>query len=1231
MGDLVDPNQVGQVLPDRREEIIRAAGLNDYGRVCELLADSAKEMRTHLYFEAQRLLQYREPPIPSAQNERTRNSMRASQRLVRTKDRASIERALVEFQQAWQLEIDNLEIQNWVAFLEAKTGNLQAAEQKLEQLHTRRGPTKNLVTDWNLAVLRYEQKNEPGAYQLLVPLLDNHSTDEDLILVVLALSLKLDDRARFLSTVPQTMSIRYHPLALIIAHEMKNSQRVTDLMAQLSAQWRGKWELPSVEQRFGRLEEMRAQVVNKAIVEGQTEQLISWLEKRIRLNRNWAPDYIALAEVLEKWRQDVDGAFRVLRSRLDAERKRSARQKENDDPLKYQRTIDRASEDLLNLARRAKRADLGTQAYTLARSAGARQDLLHAFAHFAPADDTKPDRIDEVAEVRELPEAVPIPQARDPRLADRLMWINAGLTQIRNGQSYSEKSKEIEEFSRVAAEVSPHEAGEVLKLIGNITGVIETFLRTDPDKSEDRVARRTLYSRVSGYEKELAQLLKGGALSQQLAALITPYVQALQQVVGDMSRLAGVGPSLDLAVENPFISLESASTTLVVRVTDRSERPVTDVSIEMISETPYVSITGNRKRTIPRLELQRSELLSVPVERLGGDPKTTVSEITIAASLRASAEGYPDVGLGIKKLTVPVRTFDKALGVVQIPKLFQEAPLRPSAPELFQGRSLLLNSIKNSFYGGTQRERYFFDGIRRVGKTTILNFLPQYVPDNVIPVISNFETFGVRGRFSSASVLHRFSMLTAESAAVIHNVEIDVPNEPSFTSDPGRAFSTFLSQVSAALPGKIPLLVIDEFQELLQEIAATGLGGNRDTLVLDQLRGHLDTGRLYALFTGSVRFDRLSSIAEHRLFGSLTRLPVSFLPAESVGDVLRTGLQQWVKVPSETVSQVHQLTGGYPWLVQKYGLAIVDLLNSEHRTVVTPKDVEDITSEKVLWDDTLFEFWWPKDQLGPDEERFVEWMLRKYPQDQRISIRNFLADVGAREQPTFRRAFENLRAAEVLDSTQTEYLQFAGSVLRRWLENQISDGQLHIRRASEAGESGRGQAGIFIDHENLIKTLERIGESRGVDLPRPNDPSRVKWFSDILRKLMDVGESRVGRLEHRVAVSFWDRANEAKVSRAYQAFDFQLKAPEETGKGNEVDFKLADEARRARERAQREKSNLTRAIVVTGDSDLSALVRGLMNDGVSVQVWGGSRATGDMYISVVGPENFIYLDDICGI
>jgi hypothetical protein len=298
---------------------------------------------------------------------------------------------------------------------------------------------------------------------------------------------------------------------------------------------------------------------------------------------------------------------------------------------------------------------------------------------------------------------------------------------------------------------------------------------------------------------------------------------------------------------------------------------------------------------------------------------------------------------------------------------------------------------------------------------------------------------------------------------------------------------------------------------------------------------------------------------------------------------------------------------------------------------VTPKDVEDVTREKILWDDTLFEFWWPTDQLGAEEERFVEWIIRRYPTEQRISIRNFFSEVGPREQQTFRRAFSNLRAAEVLDSTQTEYLQFSGVILRRWLEQHVVDGQLHVQRHADDARAVRGKAGIFVDHENLVKSLEEISAKRGVKVPDPRDAERVEWFSSILKKLLAEAERRVGRLEEKVTVSFWDRAAEARVSKAYRPFDFQFQAPEETGKDNEVDFKLSDEARRARERAYREGTTLSRLIIVTGDCDLSHAVRGLKSDGVDVQVWGGSRNTRDMYIEVVGNENFVYLEDVCGL
>jgi hypothetical protein len=1232
MGDLIDPDRVGQLTPERQEEIARSATLNDYNRVSELLADSAKELRAYLYKEAQRLLDYRAPARPALNNREAVEKFSNALKLLKPNDRRAAERALVEVQNAWQIEINNLELLDWVAYLEAKTGNLQPAEQKFEQLQRKRAPKRSFVTEWNLAVLKFERKYEPEAYQLLLPLLDAGSTDENLTLVVLALSLKLDDRTRFLETVPRTMSLRYHPLALTIAHEIKDIARVEDLLAQLLAQWRGKWELPPVEQRYGSLEELKQKVVNKAIVEGQTEQLIRWLEVRIKAVAGWVPNYLALAEVLENWGQDAEGAFRVLENRLAAVRKRTARSNDDEERLRYQRSIDQACEDLLNLARRTKRKDLGQRAYEIAEKAGARKEMLNSYSSFAPDEPQLAEELQPSPEIHETatPSIPRFTTFRDPQLADRVMWVNAGLAKIRNVNSYHEKSKEIEEFINIVAEVGPNETEEVLKIIRSITSVIETFSHTDAENPEDRSTRRTLYGRVTGYEKELAQLLQNQALSSQLIDLITPYRQALHQVVGDLSRLAGVGPVVDVVVENPFISLESSHSMLVLRVINKSERAVTDVTVETISENPAVLIAGNRKKNIKRLESQRSELLSIAVERGNVDTRN-MKDITFAISLRASAQGFPDVEIGIKKLNVSVNTFQEVVGSDQIPKMFQEGPLRPSAPELFQGRNALLNNIRNSFYGGTQRERYFFDGIRRVGKTSILNFLPLYLPENVLPVIANFDILGLRGRFNSAAVLHRFCALIADAATATFNTQLDLPDQSVFDADPGQGFDSFLAQFTSAMPGRVPMLMVDEFQDLLSDIAATGTERNRDTLVLDQIRGHLDAGSLYAMFTGSVRFDRVSRIVDHRIFGSLKRLPVSFLSEDSVGEVIRKGLSQWAVIPQETIRRVHELTGGYPWLVQKYGLELVNLLNEEHRTVATPNDVEDITTEKILWDNMNFEHWWPTDQLGANEERFIEWLLRKYPTNQPVSIRSFFTDVGGREQQTFRLAFENLRACEVLDSTQTEYLQFSGSVLRRWLEQQMQDGQLHIRVASQEPPIVRGQAGIFIDHENLVKSLEEISVRRGVAVPGVGSPARVKWFSDILKNLLAEAEKRVGTVTHKVAVAFWNRPDEAQLSLPYHANDFQVKQPEDIRKGNEVDFKLADEARRARERAHKESTTLSRAIIVTGDGDLSHVSRGLMNDGVSVQIWGGSRNTGDKYITIVGSGNFIVLEDVCGL
>ncbi|KAA3659386.1 MAG: NYN domain-containing protein [Calditrichaeota bacterium] len=1112
------------------------------------------------------------------------------------------------------MNVRDIKLREWVAFLQAKTGNLPAAEEMFEQIRKRKDTKQNFYTDWNLAVMAYDRKDEAMAYQFLVPLLDQNAYDEDLIWIVLALAIKLEDRERFLATIPKSLTMRFHPLAIVVSYNFGDQSRTQELLGEFLRQT--SWQLPPVNRRFNNLAELE-KIIDEGIVEGQIEQLVSWLEARIVSHKGWIPNYLALARVYEEECQDVENAFKILRNRL--------RIVQNDNK-QDKRKKDDACRDLLELCKRNKYKKLGEQAFQLAIKACTSKDLLNSFKNFAPKEN---EAIVDQAKPDPPPQIVTPLRQTDPQLAERLAWVTARFASVRNIATYVEEQKALDQFVRIVTEMNPEESGSVVDKINNISTVVQRFFSTEVG---DHDARRVLYTRAIGFEESLTKLLNSGVLSQNLTDIITPYHAALKKVLGDLSRQAGIGPKIDVVIENPFISNETEKSTLVIKATNESQRQVSDVQIELLADNSILNIAGNKNSIISNLNSQQSAFINFPIRCNGMKSNNGSSNIPVDISIQASAEGFPNVDLGIIKRRIPIKTFKEFIGAEQIPKKFQKVALNPSEPDLFQGRDDIMKKIKNSFSGGIQRERYFLDGIRRTGKTSILNFLPRSLPENVIPVLINLDTFGLTaGPIDSPSFLHGICGLMCESmmSGTNNGNEIHPPDKEAFVSNPGQAFNQFLTDFKTKTDGKVPLLMIDEFQTLLEAIARTGSGINRDTLVLDQLRGHLDQGNLYATMTGSVRFDRLSQITDHRIFGSLTRLRVTFLAEESVKQVLHAGLEQWVKIPDETVRKVYQLTGGYPWLIQDYGANLVDLLNDEHRTIATEKDIELITEESILCNNEHFKHWWPTNQLSSEEERFIEELFRKYPDQENVETREFFGSIHHREQPAFRRAFENLRACEVLDSTQTEKLSFRGTVLRRWLEQQIqSDGRLRIRvDYQEKPNTDRGKTGVFIDHENLIKSLERISAARG----KTYSKNKLDWFSHILKNLLSEAENRVGMLGFKVAVAFWNRPEESNLQSAYFDNGFTPAQPENVKLENAVDFKVADEVRRANEQAMREKTWLSRAIIVTGDGDLSHIVRALVNDRVAVQVWAGSKETSNQYQKIVGEENIVALDDVCGL
>ena len=614
MGDLVIPNEVGQLSIERLEDVRRALDSSDFKRIRDLLRESADETKSYLYREAQERLDYREPPQVSLPDKRLHWKFQEVAKLAATDDPDRLRKAMSLAQDVWQQNIANFKLRDWVAYLQAKTGNRPAAEQMLENIRKRRSAKNNFVTDWNLAVLAYDRKDEAAAYQLLVPLLDREFGDEDLIVVLLALSLKLDDRERFLAIVPRTLSLRFHPLAIFIACEMGDDSRTQGLLADFLRQT--DWEFPPVTQRFDNLQALK-DVVNRAIVEGQIDQLVAWLEARIATTKGWVPNYLALARVLEVERGDVQRAFEVLRKRL------LLRQKS-------QKQIDEACRDILELSKRAKRHDLGQQAYQMAVRAKANDALLRSFQQWAPKpeDDigeSEQERGDTVSVVPEPTPSSLVQSLFDPRLAERLVWVNARLTKVRNVVTYVNELGTIEEFSGLVAKISPQESDRVVELIQNVSNVIETFSQTKPEEHD---ARRVFYDRATGFEHRLVQLLDTGALSQRLADVITPYQMALRQVIGDLSRQAGIGPMVQAAIENPFISLETGRSTLVLRITNESERPANDVAIELMVQDPLISVIGRRDCKIASLQTHQSELLNFPIQINRAPVSSSLSEKT---------------------------------------------------------------------------------------------------------------------------------------------------------------------------------------------------------------------------------------------------------------------------------------------------------------------------------------------------------------------------------------------------------------------------------------------------------------------------------------------------------------------------------------------------------------------------------------------------------------------------
>ncbi|ETR65587.1 MAG: hypothetical protein OMM_14016, partial [Candidatus Magnetoglobus multicellularis str. Araruama] len=158
MGLLINPDEVGELDQEQLEEITSAAATKDYQHLNKLLSQSANELRTYLYSDAITKLTYREPNFPKFLDKKDRWTFNKIVTWVRNGQKEHIQKAISECKELLVKNMRNLDLKDWLAFLNALAGDLASAESLLQTVWENRGKQKaGFVTSWNLAVLAYER------------------------------------------------------------------------------------------------------------------------------------------------------------------------------------------------------------------------------------------------------------------------------------------------------------------------------------------------------------------------------------------------------------------------------------------------------------------------------------------------------------------------------------------------------------------------------------------------------------------------------------------------------------------------------------------------------------------------------------------------------------------------------------------------------------------------------------------------------------------------------------------------------------------------------------------------------------------------------------------------------------------------------------------------------------------------------------------------------------------
>ena len=328
----------------------------------------------------------------------------------------------------------------------------------------------------------------------------------------------------------------------------------------------------------------------------------------------------------------------------------------------------------------------------------------------------------------------------------------------------------------------------------------------------------------------------------------------------------------------------------------------------------------------------------------------------------------------------------------EIPQVYiAGAALNPEdAQTRFKGRQDLFREIENIALMSPPPTLLLYGG-RRTGKTSTLNYLPQKVGGDLIPLRVDLQ--GAAAAETSYGVTKSIVRQIIESARKSRNLTLNPPNQEDLRADPFFTLQEWFIDLESIISRKKFLLCLDEYECLEKIVTATNSRASLN--FLRHIIQHRSAWIL--LFSGSHTLEEIADYWSDYLI-STRYVRITFLEKPEAEELITQPIPDFPNIYlPEAVERIIYWTNGQPYLVQLLCSELVDYLNRKYpqnnlQVKATAQDIEDIIPKALEVGSAYFNEFWDNSLNAPEREFIRNLINNAAPMDQAPVVGNKLID-----------------------------------------------------------------------------------------------------------------------------------------------------------------------------------------------------------------------------------------------